>query len=370
MKNIVKMLAITSYLALNSNLAIAQKDSAGASTNKPSPLTTSIFVEVYYCYDFNQPSNNTLPDFVSTFNKHNEIAINLAYIKESYNTDRVRANLALGLGTYMNASYAAEPGVLKNIYEADAGIKLSEKKSIWLDAGVMPSHIGFESSYSPDCWNLTRSIMADNSPYYETGARLSYTSDNSKWYAAALVLNGWQRIERPDGNSTFSGGTQITYNPTNKVTLNYSTFVGNDKPDSVKKERIYHDFYGIYQITKKFSVITGIDYGIEQKFTGSADWNDVLGLALILRYKATSKSTIAVRAEHYMDKNGVLIVTSTPNGFNTTGVSANFDYHIMSNVLLRIEYKYLNSEDDIFTDKNGKTLNTDMFATTSLCVTF
>jgi len=31
----------------------------------------------------------------------------------------MRANFALGAGTYINASYAAEPGVLKNVYEAD-----------------------------------------------------------------------------------------------------------------------------------------------------------------------------------------------------------------------------------------------------------
>lgn len=367
MKSIRKIFTILIYLALSSKNANAQKDSTN---NKPNPLTTHFYVEAYYCYDFDQPGNNTLPDFVSTFNKHNEVAINLAYIKESYNTDRVRANLALGVGTYMNASYAAEPGVLKNIYEADAGVKLSEKKNIWIDAGVMPSHLGFESSYSPDCWNLTRSILADNSPYYETGARLSYTFNNSKWYIACLALNGWQRIERPDGNSTFSGGTQLTYNPTNKVTLNYSTFVGNDYPDNIKKERIYHDFYGIFQITKKIGVITGIDYGMEQKFTGSTTWNDVLGLAFILRYKATNKVTIAARAEHYMDKNGVIIMTGTPDGFNTTGISANFDYHILDNVLWRIEYKYLKSEDDIFTDKSGNALNTDMFATTSFCITF
>ena len=29
--------------------------------------------------------------------------------------------IALAAGTYMNANYAAEPGVLKNIYEANAG---------------------------------------------------------------------------------------------------------------------------------------------------------------------------------------------------------------------------------------------------------
>lgn len=348
--------------------AKAQKDST--IINKPNPLTTSGYVEAYYCYDFNQPGNNTLPAFVTTFNKHNEVTINLAYLKESYNADRVRGNLALGVGSYMNACYFAEPGVLKNIYEADAGIKLSKRKNLWIDAGVMPSHIGFEDAYSPDCWNLTRSILADNSPYYESGARFSYTSDRAKWYVAALVLNGWQRIERVDGNSTICGGTQIIYKPSGKVTLNYSTFLGNDKPDSIRKTRIFHDFYGIFQITKKFGVITGFDYGMEQKFKSSSDWNNWLGAAFIIRYQPTNKIAIAVRAEYYKDENGVIIATGTPDGFNTSGVSANFDYHLFGNVLWRTEGKILNSEHNIFTDKNGKTSNTDQFVTTMLSITF
>ena len=73
-----------------------------------------------------------------------------------------------------------------------------------ITAGIFTSHIGFESAVSKDCWTLTRSILADNSPYYESGARLTYTSNNNKWLISALALNGWQRIQRPAGNSLMS----------------------------------------------------------------------------------------------------------------------------------------------------------------------
>ena len=333
-------------------------------------MTISAFVEAYYCYDFNQPGNNTLPGFISTFNRHNEVTINLAYLKESYSTGKVRANLALGVGTYMNVSYVAEPGVLKNVYEADAGVKISKKKSLWIDAGVMPSHIGFESAYSPDNWTLTRSILADNSPYYESGARLCYTSDNGKWYVSALVLNGWQRIQRVNGNSAISGGTQMTYKPTGKITLNYSTFFGSDKPDTAHQTRIFHDLFGIFQFTKKIGLIAGCDYGVEQKFKGSANWNNWLGLAIILRYSPTNKTAIAARAEYYADENGVIIAITTPNGFKITGISANFDYKKSDKVQWRIESKLFNSQDNIFTDKNGVTTNSCPIITTSLSIAF
>ena len=125
----------------------------------------------------------------------------------------------------------------------------------------MPSHIGFESAVNKDCWTLTRSLLADNSPYFETGAKISYTSSNGKWFLSGLVLNGWQRIQRVDGNNSISFGHQLTYKPANNITLNSSSFIGNDKPDSVKQMRYFHNFYGIFQLTEKFAITTGFDIG-------------------------------------------------------------------------------------------------------------
>ncbi|MCW3087922.1 MAG: porin, partial [Sediminibacterium sp.] len=120
-----------------------------------SPLTISGYAEAYYVYDWNKPFTNTRPSFFYSHNRANEITLNLAFIKAAYATAAVRANLSLGTGTYMNANLAAEPGVLKNIYEANAGIRLSKTSNLWLDAGIFASHIGFESAIGKDCWNLT-----------------------------------------------------------------------------------------------------------------------------------------------------------------------------------------------------------------------
>ncbi len=143
-------------------------------------------------------------------NRHNEITVNLGFIKTAYQTDKARANLAVAVGTYMNSNYAAEPTVMKNIYEANVGVKISKKQNLWIDAGVMPSHIGFESAIGKDNWTLTRGIYAENSPYFNTGAKISYTSPDEKWLLSGLVLNGWQRIQRVDGNSLPAFGHQLT----------------------------------------------------------------------------------------------------------------------------------------------------------------
>lgn len=186
---------------------------------------------------------------------------------------------------------------------------------------------------------------------------------------AGMVLNGWQRIQRVDGNSTICGGTQITYTPSSKTTLNYSTFIGNVYPDSIKRTRFFNNLYGIIQVTERLGLIAGLDYGIEQKNIASSNWNKWLGAAIILRYKTSGKTAIAARAEYYMDENNVIVAAGAPNGFYTSGFSANFDHNIMNNVLWRVEGKILHSENAIFTDKKGAAVNTNFVATTSLSIT-
>lgn len=349
-------------------LCISLSGNSQTDTSKPI-LQFSGYIETYYLFDLENPLNHIRPNFIFSHNRHNEINLNLGFIKANYLTENVRTNLALATGTYMNANYSAEPGVLKNIFEANIGIKLSNKKNIWVDAGILPSHLGFESAISKDCWNLTRSILADNSPYFETGVKINYTSDSGKWFLSGLILNGWQRIQRIEGNNTPAFGHQITYKPNSKITFNSSSFIGNDKPDSIKQMRYFHNFYTQIQATKKLGVTIGFDIGAEQKLKASSDYNMWYSPVLIARYAIRSKSFLATRLEYYSDKNGVIISTGTPNGFQTLGYSINYDYSVRENVLWRIEAKGFSGKDKTFMD-GKRTTNENYAFATSLAISF
>ncbi len=356
-------------IMLLAGTTLIAQDSAKVKDPKINPFSFSGYMEAYYQYDFNKPTDNNRPGFIYSHNRHNEFNLNLGFLKGSYNAERVRANLAIAAGTYMNANYAAETGVLKNVYEANAGVKISKRKNLWIDAGIFSSHIGFESAVSKDCWVLTRSILADNSPYFESGAKLTYTSDNNKWVISGLVLNGWQRIKRVDGNSLMSYGTQLQYKPNDRATFNYSTFIGTDKPDSARLWRYFHNVYGIFNVTSKFGIIAGFDIGSEQKNKGSNHFNSWYSPVLILRYALNSKWTIATRGEYYDDKYGVIIASGTANGFKTTGYSVNVDYAPISNAVIRVEVRSYNSKDNVFRKGSGVT-NNNTFITSSISVSF
>jgi Putative beta-barrel porin-2, OmpL-like. bbp2 len=333
------------------------------------PLSISGYVEAYYSYDFNRPENNNRPGFLYNFNRHNEFNVNLGFVKAAYSTERVRANLAVGVGSYMNANYAAEPGVLKNIFEGNVGVKLSKKNNLWFDVGILPSHIGFESAIGKDNWILTRSMVAENTPYFESGARVSYTTEDGKWSLAALALNGWQRITRVEGNSLMSWGTQITYKPSGKVTLNYSTFIGTDKPDSERLMRYHNNFYGIFQLSDKVGLIANLDYGLEQKTKGSKDLNNYFTPVAILRFAPNTQWAFGLRGEYFNDENGVIISTGTPEGFKTFGGSLNVDYMPLANVALRLEGRIFDSKDAVFT-KEGIPANNNSAISFSTAIGF
>ncbi len=360
-----KKLIIAAFLTASIGSLSAQAESDSAKK-----LNLTGYAEVYYQYDGNRPLNNSRPGFIYSHNRNNEVSLNLAYLKANYSTEQVRSNIALGAGSYMSANYAAEPDVLKNIYEGNIGFKISKKHDLWIDSGIMSSHLGFESATGKDNYTFTRSLGAENSPYFETGAKISYTSPTGKWFLSGLVLNGWQRIQRVDGNTTPAFGHQLTYKPNTRLTLNSGSFIGNDKPDSIRQMRYFHNLYAIYQVNEKVGLTAGFDIGAEQKEKRSSSYNTWFTTVLVAKYAATEKFSITARGEYYQDKAGVIIATGTPNGFKTLGYSANADYAILPNLVWRTEIKNLASKDPIFVKHDGNLNSSSFSATTALAVSF
>lgn len=333
-----------------------------------SPVAFTGSVEVYYCYDFSEPENHERPSFIYSHKRHNEINLNLGYLKAAYTTNKVRGNFALMAGNYAEYNLASEPVLLRIVYEANAGIRISQKHNLWIDAGIMPSHIGFESAHAPSCWILTRSILADNSPYYESGVKIGYTSANEKLYLSGMILNGWQRITRIPDNQTPAFGTQLSFKPNNKTTFNWSTYIGNELQDIVRW-RFFNNFYVIHQATTSIGLIAGFDFGVQENVAMPWLYNTWMSPVIIVRYNATDKIRLAARGEFYSDPDEVIVTTGAQNGFQVFGASLNFDYLPTENSVIRIEGRTFSSKDPIFV-QNGSPANENYSITTSLAINF
>ncbi|WP_060874176.1 porin [Myroides odoratus] len=312
-------------------------------------IKVQAYGELYYMYDFNQSKSGQLNNFLYSYNRHNEVNLNFGMAKLSYTKERVRANLALMAGTYVKSNLANEPDGLKNIYEANVGVKLSTAHALWLDVGIMPSHIGFESNIGADIMTMTRSIMAENSPYFSSAVKLSYSTPNQKWFLGLNIMNGWQRIQRPEGNSTLAVGHQLTYTPTTAWTFNSSSFIGSDTPDVERKMRYFHNLYVAYELNEALKVLAGFDIGVQQKEKHSNAYNTWYAPLIMGQYKLSDAWRVAARVEYYKDEKEVIIQTDTAHGFQTWGYSVNVDYQITAEVLWRIEARSFSSKDAVFT---------------------
>ncbi len=228
------------------------------------------FVDIYYAYDFGHSTDDERPPFLYQYDRHSEVDLNLGLVHATYERDNVRAAFGLMTGTYAQANLIAEPELLRNVNEARVGLRLSKSGSLWLDAGVFTSHIGMESAIGIDNFTLTRTVMAENSPYNLSGAKLTWAV-SPKLELAALFMNGWQRIRRVQ-DDTPCLGTQLLWTMRDGMQFNWSTFAGSDVPDSVGYYRLFNNLWWSWD-GDTWGVQLGVDAGMQENgIDGWSSW--------------------------------------------------------------------------------------------------
>lgn len=304
------------------------------------------YVEAYYTYDSRKPLNVRYP-FLTNFNRHNQVAINLASIKAKYNGDGIRANFGLQAGTFPIDNYRSEPNPLYSyIQEANVGIAIGKSRRFWLDAGVLPSHLGFETTNAFQNLTLSRSLSAENSPYYLTGANVSYMTKNKKWKFALWTSNGWGNITRVDQKLWV--GLQVKYEG-KSFEFNYGNLAGEKSSGpSATGYRIFNNANLKWKPNNKITFIGGVDFGIQEKVANYFNPQSWFAYTLIGQYKMSKKFAGSLRFEYFDDVYGALGTIYQNLGLQCTGLSANLDYAVTENALLRIEGRYFGSQYDQF----------------------
>ncbi|MBI4553720.1 MAG: porin [Candidatus Latescibacteria bacterium] len=347
----MKACVIAAFLMADVVLAHAADPSSNAK------LSVGGYVDVYYAFAFTRPPSRDRSFTTQPF-RHNEFNINVALIDVKYTADNVRGRFALHTGTYAQSNYAVEPPLLQNIHEASAGFRPG--KSWWVDMGIFPAHIGFESAISKDNWTYSRSLMADYSPYYEAGLKLSGPL-SEKLTLGVLVMNGWQNIHETNNDKAF--GTQLQFKPNDSALLNWSTFVGNEAPDSQASQvRIFNNFYGQTSLRRNVDAAIIFDIGFQKKPSVSQYASWYTG-ALIGRVTVSPTIRIGGRMEYYADNDQIIIVTGTPDSFQTFGVSVNLDYAVSDNFLFRVEGRLFDSKHKVYPSSTGLRRNDGFLAT-------
>lgn len=269
--------------------------------------------------------------------------LNLASGGLALNSEFLRARVAAQWGSSVTANYSAEPNeAVQYIQEGFFGYKLSDE--IWLDAGIFLSHIGPEGWLSKDNLAYTRSFIAEFSPYYESGVRLSGNLSDS-FSGQLLLVRGWQNISQ---NSPPALGTLLTYNLTTSLALSHSTFLGDEGGT-----RVFNDLHLKWKPAADTEVIAAYDIGYQNTAGDPAVWS---GASAVIRQQLCTGIAASFRAEYFSDHEGI-VASSVARGrpFSVTGISAGIEYYPVKQLLLRAEYRPLIASSAIFPRDDGGT---------------
>lgn len=321
-------------------------------------IDISGFIDTYYSYDFSTPKTATKLPFLYNYNRHNEFNVNIGLLRASVSYQNIYAKMSIHAGTYVDNNYAAED--LKILSEAYLGVFLNESKKTSLEAGILPSYIGFETATSHSNLTATRSILAENSPYFMTGIKLNHQFTD-KVSGAFFMTNGWQRINKPNKNVSPSVGTQLVYKSSEKSTLNWSTFVGKEFNGTNFTMRYFNNIYWDKTWNDHWRTISGFDFGIQDISSNNDVHKNWLSPVIITQHTFSSKWQLAHRIEYYEDQNNVIISSAVP--FETIGNSLNLDFLPNSKIKIKIrmEGKWYHASELIFdTKKDNVSLTTTM----------
>ncbi len=346
----------------------------GAAKDTTARLTYGGFVDTYFAWDVRQPANFDR-SYTTQPARHAEFNVNLAFVEAKLAAKRYRGRLALQWGTSVQANYAAEPrvgsvsgaSVSQFLQEATIGYQLN--KSLWLDGGILFSHIGYEGWISRDNITYTRSLIADYSPYYEAGAKLTWTPAPALT-ATIVAVNGWQVISKY--NTPLAVGVRLDYVASPGLTLTYANFVGDVAPDSsVRELRVFNEVIAEYKLGPAFVMAGAVDVGSQERSSINGKTATWYGASLLGKYTVNDRLAVIGRVERYADPHRVMVSTHDGEPFETNSGSLGVDVALSSRLLWRSEARMFASSADVWpTHRVGAYAASNALLVSSLGLTF
>ena len=302
------------------------------------PLSYSAFVDSYYLWSPDSPIPGDR-SYTTQAARDEQPRINLASLGAKYDDGLFHAKITGQVGDSVRLNYAAEPQEFwQFIQEAYAGAAISEDTTV--DVGVFLSHIGAEGWLSKDNINYTRSLIAEFSPYYEAGGKITHTFSDTV-SGQLLLLNGWQNISEQRHPAL---GTQVSWAITKDATLIYNTFLGNESGGS----RFFNDFIYNQNVTDSLKLSSSVDIGFQSRpDEDSVQW---WGFSLMTAQTLSDYLILNGRFELYSDPHAAIATGINDQDFQVRALSVGLDIPVTKIVLVRGEIKHAWAGNPLFND--------------------
>ncbi len=315
----------------------------GAPAAPPGSFQLSGFVDLYAAYNSDRPADHTnFGPTAGTVARHEgELALNLAALELRRAPAPVGFDLVLANGDELEVLHSGEPqrtrDALRFIYQASVAYQTTLGRGLRIDAGIYPSHIGFESALTRDNWSYTHSWLGNYSPFYQAGVKLSYPF-TEHLSGEVHVLSGWQIVG--DNNSGKSLGTRLAWSYDN-WSLAVNTFLGPELPNDSTHLRSLVDVVATTKLSSRWQLAVE-GYRGAQQYPGAPDgrW---YGIGVWGRFTATDRQNLTLRLEQFKDDGSI-----TGNDQRLREATLTWDVRLHSSLLLRAEARRDLSTAEVF----------------------
>jgi hypothetical protein len=323
------------------------------------PLTGSIFIDAYYAFQFSGPQDHTI--FPTTAApRHNEMALNLVALGvEVADLGGPIGRLYLQAGSNEETIWGQDATTQRGqfltlrtfapVQQAGVGWHFHALHGVNVEGGIFPSYFALESYFPQENWNYMHPFVSDFTPYYFAGIR-------NQWFLLQdtklelWVVNGWQTFGQ--WHETRAGGYQLNVRPSERLSLNHSTYLGKDEQSDPHAVRFYTDNFVQWQWLKggrvKSSALALVgDLGWEHRSLRESGLMG--GGSLSSRTELDDRWAFCLRADVFYDQTQAL-VTQLPLGsiyqlpdrgsFLGGGMTATLDLSPSPWLLLRLEYMH------------------------------
>lgn len=296
------------------------------------------FIDAYYSYNGNRPSNaanGQVNDLYNFNDKTDQFNLAAAKLTVNHDPDPVGVHIDLIFGRANALIHSASEQTTDNyIEQAYLSAKPPKAHGTEIDAGQFVTSAGAEVIEAMSNWNYSRSLLfAFAIPYYHFGVRTS-TPVTKVWTAGVQLVNGWNNVVSNNAGVTVGLTSAVT---TPKITWDANVYTGPSNTDTQKGYRNLFDTTVLFTPNPKLNAYLNYDYGQNRapqaEFTrmSSLHWQGIAGAA---RDQVTPKSAVAGRLEYYEDQGFQTGLSQHVKEFTGT-----YEYKWAAGLLMRAEVR-------------------------------
>ncbi len=307
------------------------------STTNHTKISWSGLVDVYYSYNFNNPSNqmNRLRNFDIY---ENQFGFSLAKLTVQEQARPVGFRVDFALGPTNDVVQGIPPygvnaySTLSNLEQAYLTGVVPVGNGLTVDVGKFVTMMGNEVIEPNANWNYSRSLLfAYSIPYFHTGIRLTYPF-SSRFTGILEVTNGWNNVVAINKSKTV--GLSLSYSPTPSTSLTLNGMTGFEQPlGNEYGKRDVAEIIITQQVNSSLSLAVDAVYGRDRVSGSLVSWK---GVAIYGKYNFCSNSDLAIRGEVYYDPEGYTTGAAFPKA-TFKEITLTYEYDPVSFLILRLE---------------------------------